>query len=135
MLEQYIRFIISLAINFFFSYTDLRSFVMCLKSQKYAMQQAFKTMMGQMDTQNNQFANAGFSPGSPFPFPPPPGSPPGSPFPFPTPTSQDSTATSAPASQRTVTVDVPPTRTEATPAPAEFKDAFESPKEPKKSGI
>ncbi|KAK1427574.1 hypothetical protein QVD17_16262 [Tagetes erecta] len=113
--------------------------------KKYAMQQAFKTMMGQMDTQNNQFANAGFSPGSPFPFPPPgaPGSPPGSPFPFPMPTSQSSTATSAPrtaatsapASQRTVTVDVPPTRTEAAPAPTESKDDFESPKEPKKSAF
>ncbi|KAI3807076.1 hypothetical protein L1987_22998 [Smallanthus sonchifolius] len=105
--------------------------------KKYAMQQAFKTMMGQMDTQNNQFANTGFSPGSPFPFPPPtaPGSPPGSPFPFPMPTSQGSTATSAPASQRTVTVDVPPTKTEATPAPTESKDDFESPKEPKQSAF
>ncbi|KAJ0603830.1 putative Heat shock chaperonin-binding, UCH-binding domain superfamily [Helianthus annuus] len=108
------------------------------------MQQAFKTMMGQMDAQNNQSANAGFSPGSPFPFPPPasPGSPPGSPFSFPTPTSQSSAATSAPASQRTVTVDVPPTKIEATPtpteatsAPTEAKDNFESPQEPKKSAF
>ncbi|KAJ0776371.1 putative Heat shock chaperonin-binding, UCH-binding domain superfamily, STI1 [Helianthus annuus] len=108
------------------------------------MQQAFKTMMGQMDAQNNQSANAGFSPGSPFPFPPPasPGSPPGSPFPFPTPTSQSSAATSAPASQRTLTVDVPPTKIEATPtpteaisAPTEAKDNFESPQEPKKSAF
>ncbi|KAJ0804561.1 putative Heat shock chaperonin-binding, UCH-binding domain superfamily, STI1 [Helianthus annuus] len=119
--------------------------------KKYAMQQAFKTMMGQMDAQNNQSASAGFSPGSPFPFPPPaaPGSPPGSPFPFPTPTSQSAAATSAPASQRTVTVDVPPTKTEATPtptqatsapieaksAPTEAKDNFESPQEPKKSAF
>ncbi|KAF5817412.1 putative Heat shock chaperonin-binding, STI1 domain-containing protein [Helianthus annuus] len=112
--------------------------------KKYAMQQAFKTMMGQMDAQNNQSANAGFSPGSPFPFPPPasPGSPPGSPFPFPTPTSQSSAATSAPASQRTLTVDVPPTKIEATPtpteaisAPTEAKDNFESPQEPKKSAF
>lgn len=101
------------------------------------MQQAFKTMMGQMDTQNNQFTNAGFSPGSPFPFPTPtaPGSSAGSPFPFPAPTSQGSTASSGPASQRTVTVDVPPTKTEAPPAPAYSKDDFESPKEPKKSGM
>ncbi|KAI3763094.1 hypothetical protein L1987_53544 [Smallanthus sonchifolius] len=105
--------------------------------KKYAMQQAFKTMMGQMDTQNNQFANTGFSPGSPFPFPPSaaPGLPPGSPFPFPMPTSQGSAATSAPASQRTVNVDVPPTKTEATPAPTESKDDFESPKEPKQSAF
>ncbi|KAI3773665.1 hypothetical protein L1987_48195 [Smallanthus sonchifolius] len=113
--------------------------------KKYAMQQAFKTMMGQMDTQNNQFANAGFSPGPPFPFPTPaaPGSPPGSPFPFPTPpapgssatSAPHSAATSAPASQRTVTVDVPPTKTEASPAYANSKDDFESPKEPKKSAF
>ncbi|KAI7738912.1 hypothetical protein M8C21_020073 [Ambrosia artemisiifolia] len=113
-------------------------------SWKYAMQQAFKTMMGQMDAQNNQSANAGFSPGSPFPFPPPaaPGSSPGSPFPFPMPTSQSSVATSAPASQRTVNVDVPPTKTETTPAPTEAtsapteaKDNFESPQEPKRSAF
>ncbi|KAI7727027.1 hypothetical protein M8C21_007514, partial [Ambrosia artemisiifolia] len=107
-----------------------------------AMQQAFKTMMG---TQNNQFANAGFSPGSPFPFPPPaaPGSSPGSPFPFPPSPAPGSAATSAPrsfaasapASQRTVTVDVPPTKTEAPPAPANSEDDFESPKEPKKSAF
>ncbi|PWA59279.1 Concanavalin A-like lectin/glucanase, subgroup [Artemisia annua] len=68
--------------------------------KKAAMQQAFKTMMGQMDTQNNQFGNAGFSPGSPFPFPTPatPGS---SPFPFPPPsqpTSSSATSSSGPAS-------------------------------------
>ncbi|KAJ0579878.1 putative Heat shock chaperonin-binding, STI1 domain-containing protein [Helianthus annuus] len=104
-----------------------------------AMQQAFKTMMG---TQNNQFANAGFSPGSPFPFPPPatPGTTPGSPFPFP-PSPAPATsaprpaATSAPASQRTVTVDVPPPKTEAPPAPAYSEDEFESLKEPKKSAF
>ncbi|KAI3802477.1 hypothetical protein L1987_30609 [Smallanthus sonchifolius] len=111
--------------------------------KKYAMQQAFKTMMGQMDTQNNQFANAGFSLGSPFPFPTPaaPGSPPGSPFPFPTSSAPGSSATSAPrsaatsapASQRTVTV--PPTKTEAPPAYANSKDDLESPKEPKKSAF
>lgn len=108
------------------------------------MQQAFKTMMGQMDTQNNQYANAGFSPGSPFPFPTPaaPGMPPRSPFPFPTPPASETTATSAarsaatsaPASQRTVTVDVPPAKTEAPPAPEKTED-FASTKEPKKSGM
>ncbi|XP_076913367.1 protein TIC 40, chloroplastic-like [Bidens hawaiensis] len=116
--------------------------------KKYAMQQAFKTMMGQMDTQNNQFANAGFSPGSPFPFLPPatPGSPPGSPFPFPAATSAPRSAatsaplsavTSTPASKRTVTVDVPPPKTEAPPAPtpANAENEFESSKEPKKSAF
>ena len=45
--------------------------IICFFFQKYAMQQAMKTLMGQMDSQNNQFGNAAFSPGSPFPFPPP----------------------------------------------------------------
>ncbi|XP_024972425.1 protein TIC 40, chloroplastic [Cynara cardunculus var. scolymus] len=108
--------------------------------KKYAMQQAFKTMMGQMDSQNNQFTNAGFSPGSPFPFPTPvaPGSTapsPGSPFPFPAPPSPSSTASSGPASQRTVTVDVPRTKPEATPEATSSKDNFESAKEPKKSAF
>ncbi|KAL8232217.1 hypothetical protein R6Q57_001995 [Mikania cordata] len=112
--------------------------------KKYAMQQAFKTMMGQMDTQNNQFANAGFTPGSPFPFPSASRSPPpGSPFPFSTSTAPGSSATSAPhsaattapASQCTMTVDVPPTKTEAPPAEVDSKDDFESPKELKKSAF
>ncbi|KAJ9559735.1 hypothetical protein OSB04_004895 [Centaurea solstitialis] len=94
--------------------------------KKYAMQQAFKTMMGQMDSQNNQFTNAGFSPGSPFPFPTPtaPGSTassPGSPFPFP----------HHHHSHR----DVPPTKPEAAPEPTSSKDDIESPKEPKKSAF
>ncbi|KAI3684569.1 hypothetical protein L6452_33793 [Arctium lappa] len=108
--------------------------------KKYAMQQAFKTMMGQMDSQNNQFTNAGFSPGSPFPFPTPaaPGSTassPGSPFPFPPPPSPSSTASSGPASQRTLTVDVPPTKPEAAPETTSSKDDIESTKEPKKSAF
>lgn len=107
--------------------------------KKYAMQQAFKTMMGQMDSQNNQFANAGFSPASPFPFPTPPmqgstASSPASPFPFPPPP-PPSAATSAPASQRTVTVDVPPTKTEASPATTNSIDDSEPQKEPKKSAF
>lgn len=48
--------------------------------KKYAMQQAFKTVMGQMNSQNDQFSNAAFSPGSPFPFPAAPASPSASPF-------------------------------------------------------
>lgn len=111
------------------------------------MQQAFKTMMGQMDTQNNQ---SGFSSGSPFPFPttaapgsssafpfaPPAaqGSSTGSPFSYSPPAAPSSTSSSGPASRRTVTVDVPPTKTEAPPAPTVSKDV-KSVKEPKKSGM
>ncbi|XP_004307173.1 PREDICTED: protein TIC 40, chloroplastic-like [Fragaria vesca subsp. vesca] len=50
------------------------------KLQKYVVQQAFKNVMGQMNTQNDQFSNAAFSPGSPFPFPSAPASPSASPF-------------------------------------------------------
>lgn len=47
--------------------------------KKYAMQQAFKTMMsGQMGSQENQFSNTAFPSGSPFGFPPPSASGPGS---------------------------------------------------------
>ncbi|XP_031504703.1 protein TIC 40, chloroplastic [Nymphaea colorata] len=38
--------------------------------KKYAMQQAFKTMMGQMASQNSPFNNSAFSASPPFPFPP-----------------------------------------------------------------
>ncbi|KAK8541721.1 hypothetical protein V6N13_137688 [Hibiscus sabdariffa] len=69
--------------------------------KKYAMQQAFKTMMGQMNTQNNQFGNAAF--------------PSGSPFPFPTPTSQGPVTSPSPPPQNRVTVDVPATKVEAAP--------------------
>ncbi|XP_068330684.1 protein TIC 40, chloroplastic-like isoform X1 [Pyrus communis] len=93
--------------------------------KNYAMQQAFKTLMGQMNPQDSQSNNAGFSPGSPFPFPSAPGSGPfGSPFP---PTSQHSTvdvsatsvdaapsATAAPASSATQATPTTPT-TPATP--------------------
>ncbi|BBH03299.1 hydroxyproline-rich glycoprotein family protein [Prunus dulcis] len=73
-----------------------------LFSWKYAMQQAFKTLMGQMNTQDSQFNNAAFPPGSPFPFPSAPASGPfASPFPA---TSQHST------------VDVSATRVDAAPA-------------------
>ncbi|KAL4341888.1 hypothetical protein GQ457_08G015000 [Hibiscus cannabinus] len=72
--------------------------------KKYAMDQAFKTMMGQMgqmNTQNKQFGNAAFPSGSPFPFPTPPSQGP---------------VTSPPPSQSGVTVDVPATKVEAAPA-------------------
>ncbi|KAK8344605.1 hypothetical protein V6Z11_A07G089700 [Gossypium hirsutum] len=71
--------------------------------KKYAMQQAFKTMMGQMNTQNNQFANAAFPSGSPFPFPTPP-----SPGPVTSPSPSSS-------QKNSVTVDVPATKVEAAP--------------------
>ncbi|CAK9168309.1 unnamed protein product [Ilex paraguariensis] len=86
---------------------------------KYAMQQAFKTLMGQMNTQNNQFSNAAFSPGSPFPYPSPPASGP--------------TASSAPAASQPVTVDVSATKVEAAPT-THVKDHKESEKGPKKYG-
>lgn len=71
------------------------------------MQQAFKTMMGQMNSQSNQFNSAAFSPGSPFPFPTPPASPSA-------PQSRASTSTGV--SQSSVTVDIPATKVEAAPA-------------------
>lgn len=118
--------------------------------KKYAMQQAFKTMMGPMNTQNNQATNAGFAPGSPFPFPPLPtqnnqfGNA-GSPFPFPPPP----TASQAPSftsqgpsvTSRSVTVDIPATQVEEPAvaaskveeaAVADVKDDNESEKAPKK---
>nr|XP_023921383.1 protein TIC 40, chloroplastic-like isoform X2 [Quercus suber] len=71
--------------------------------KKYAMQQAFKTLMGQMNTQNNQFNNAAFPSGSPFPFPMP-----SAPAP--------STSPAPAATQPVVTVDVPATNVQAAPA-------------------
>lgn len=72
--------------------------------KKYAMQQAFKTLMGQMSSENNQFSNAAFSPGSPFPFP--------------TSSASASSASSPPplTPQPVVTVDVSATKVESPPA-------------------
>lgn len=90
------------------------------KLKNYAMQQAFRTLAGQMPTQNNQFNNAGFAPNMPFPFPPPP--PP-------------STATSPPPSSmvasKPVTVDVSASKVEEPPA-TDIKDSSEPKQEPKK---
>lgn len=102
--------------------------IICFFFQKYAMQQAMKTLMGQMgqmDSQNNQFGNAAFSPGSPFPFPPPP-----------PPQASSSPATSPPpyAAQRTVTVDVPSTNVESPPS-SDVKEKTELKEEPKKYGM
>ncbi|XP_068652448.1 protein TIC 40, chloroplastic-like [Aristolochia californica] len=72
--------------------------------KKYAMQQAFKTLMGQMpSSQNAQFNPPAFSPGSSFPFPPPPTS------------ASGSSSVSTVASQPEVTVDVTPTMVETAP--------------------
>ncbi|NP_001310661.1 protein TIC 40, chloroplastic [Ricinus communis] len=110
--------------------------------KNYAMQQAFKSMMNQMNTQNDQFNNPAFSPGSAFPFPTPPASVPASSPPFPTsstsrpatspsyPTSSASTSPSV-ASQPAVTVDVSATKVEAASV-TDAKDEAEITKEPKK---
>ncbi|KAI5668125.1 hypothetical protein M9H77_17978 [Catharanthus roseus] len=87
------------------------------KLKAYAMQQAIKTVMGQIPTQNNQFSNAGFSPNVPFPFPPPPAS---------------STATSPPPTvSQPVTVDVSASKVEESTA-TETKDSSEQNQQPKK---
>ncbi|GMN38995.1 hypothetical protein TIFTF001_008236 [Ficus carica] len=85
------------------------------------MQQAMKSLMGQMNTQNNQFNKAAFSPGTPFPFPPPPPPSPSAPASSPRPA----------ASQAEVTVDVAATRVEATPA-TDIRDETEQKNEPTK---
>ncbi|KAE8713381.1 Protein TIC 40 [Hibiscus syriacus] len=76
------------------------------------MQQAFKTMMGQMNTQNNQFGNAAFPSGSPFPFPTPPSQGP-------------VTSPSPPPPQNRVTVDVPATKVEPHVPKSAFEDVAE----------
>ncbi|GER38690.1 D-3-phosphoglycerate dehydrogenase [Striga asiatica] len=93
--------------------------------QKYAMEQAFKTMSQQMNTQNNPFGNAAFSPGSTlFPFPPPATNPP----------SSDAFKTSTPMTSQAVTVDVPATKVEDPPSiPA--KEKVVEPEGPKKSAF
>ncbi|KAL2893490.1 Protein TIC 40 chloroplastic [Bienertia sinuspersici] len=113
--------------------------------QKYAMQQAFKTMMGQMGSQNNQFSSAPFSPGSPFPYPPPPtlGSStsgftyqPSSTFGVGASSapaaSAPSQATSSAASEATVAADFSATETESS-GPAVAKDEPETNTETKKT--
>lgn len=99
--------------------------------QKYAMQQAFKTMMGGMNSQSNQFNSAAFSPGSPFPFPMP--SPPGPTAPANSFGTQSRAPSTPSASQSTITVDIPPTKVEAAPA-TNIKEEVEVKNEPKKIG-
>ncbi|KAG9456970.1 hypothetical protein H6P81_001478 [Aristolochia fimbriata] len=92
--------------------------------KKYAMQQAFKTLMGQMPpSQNTQFNSPAFSPGPPFPFPPPPMSGPGSP------------SVSAVPPRPEVTVDVTATKVETAPVSevkADVTEEDEAKKEDKK---
>lgn len=112
------------------------------------MQQALKTMMNQMNTQNNQFTNPAVSPGSPFPFPIPPASGPASSPAYQTPSTSgaaispssptssgsfDSNSSPRVTSQSAITVDVPATKVEATPV-SDAKDESEIKKEPKKYG-
>ncbi|KAJ8761210.1 hypothetical protein K2173_001266 [Erythroxylum novogranatense] len=110
--------------------------------KNYAMQQAFKTMMNQMNTQNNQFKNSGFSPGSPFPFPTPsaPGfsSTPSDPTPITSSSSFVTSSTAEPvtspspaASQPAVTVDVSATNVESRPV-TDVNNGKEIKEEPKK---
>ncbi|KAJ6421105.1 hypothetical protein OIU84_028478 [Salix udensis] len=79
-----------------------------LKLVNYAMQQAFKSLTEQMNTQNNQF-NPAFSARSPFPFSPPPAS-------------QPATSPFRAASQPAVTVDIPATKVEAAPVTDAIKE-------------
>ncbi|CAO2835351.1 unnamed protein product [Amaranthus hypochondriacus] len=117
--------------------------------KKFAMQQTFKTMMSQMGSQS-QFSNAGYAPGSPFPYTPPSTS--GSnPFGYPyqppstsgmstssmsTTTSASSQATypSSAASKTSAVVDVSPTKTEAS-KPEVVKEETENKTETKRSAF
>ncbi|KAK1310473.1 hypothetical protein QJS10_CPA08g01241 [Acorus calamus] len=97
--------------------------------KKYAMQQAFKSMMGQMSQDNSQFSNAPFSPGQPFPFP----TNPSQPFPFPTaPTSPYMAPSPTPAaSQPAAAVDVQATQVDSVPT-TDVKEDTETREEVKK---
>lgn len=92
------------------------------------MEQAMKTFTQQMGGQNNPFANAGFPTGNPA-------FSPGSPFPFPPPTnpSLDTSRTSTPSATQSATVDVPASKVEETPATS-VKESVEPEKGPKKYG-
>ncbi|KAF5737813.1 protein TIC 40 chloroplastic-like isoform X2 [Tripterygium wilfordii] len=68
-----------------------------LFSWKYAMQQAMKTLMGQINPQNSPFDSAGFPSSSPFPF------------------AMPTTSPSPPASQPALMMDIPATKVEAVP--------------------
>ncbi|KAJ6797359.1 protein TIC 40, chloroplastic-like [Iris pallida] len=116
--------------------------------KQYALQQAFKTVMGQAAPQNGQHSNTAFPPGSPFPFPSASPSassgsspsqfrntafPPGSPFPFPaaSPTASSGLSPSQVAPRPGVQIDIPATKVESAP-PTRVRDEPEIKKEPKK---
>jgi len=80
--------------------------------------------MGQMNSQNNQFGNAAFSPGSPFPFSTPSAA-------GPTATAQSRAPSASGGSQSTITVDIPATKVEAT---TDIKEEVQVQNEPKKIG-
>ncbi|ONK57691.1 uncharacterized protein A4U43_C09F3080 [Asparagus officinalis] len=101
--------------------------VVATKVKQYAMQQAFKAMMGQSAPQGGQFSNATFPQGSPFQFPPKP--PSGSSTP--SPSFSSSPSPSRVSSQAAVTVDVPATEVEAS-SPTEVGDEPQIRKEQKK---
>ncbi|XP_019439554.1 PREDICTED: protein TIC 40, chloroplastic-like [Lupinus angustifolius] len=99
--------------------------------KKYAMQQAFKTMMGQMNPQSNPFDSAAFSGGSPFPFPMPSPSVSGPAAPTSFAGTQYQAPSASTASRSSVTVDLSATKVEAAPA-TNVKDEVEVKNEPKK---
>ncbi|GMH22398.1 hypothetical protein Nepgr_024241 [Nepenthes gracilis] len=86
--------------------------------KKYAMQQAFNTLMGQMTSQNNQFSSPAFSMGSTSPSAAAPATSPG-PTTFPGLAASPSSL----ASQATVTVDASATKLEAAQTAAVKDDA------------
>ncbi|OIW14118.1 hypothetical protein TanjilG_21258 [Lupinus angustifolius] len=102
-----------------------------LFTMKYAMQQAFKTMMGQMNPQSNPFDSAAFSGGSPFPFPMPSPSVSGPAAPTSFAGTQYQAPSASTASRSSVTVDLSATKVEAAPA-TNVKDEVEVKNEPKK---
>ncbi|XP_050385454.1 protein TIC 40, chloroplastic [Argentina anserina] len=95
------------------------------KLKQYAMQQALKTMMGQMNTQNDQFSSAAFSPGSPFPFPAAPASPSASGFSAP---SQSSSYTDVSATNVDKSPPPPPASSSIASAPVTDVKDEEEPK-------
>ncbi|KAL5056732.1 hypothetical protein RYX36_028336 [Vicia faba] len=107
-----------------------------VRTIKYAMQQALNTIMGQINTQNNNpFDSGAFSPGSPFPFPMPSASGPATPAGF---AGNQSQATSArTTSQSTITVDIPSTKVEAAASAPDInvKEEVGVKNEPKKSDV
>lgn len=105
--------------------------------KQYATQQAFKTMMGQMGTQNSQFSNMNFPAGSPFNYPPPyaSGPSPASSFPYPPPfsigpstsigTPYQPTSTPGPSTSTASTAFSAPSQAASAPAASEASVAVD----------